>query len=296
MLILVTTTDTLRVITSATCDVDVVASHMDCSQATPPVMDQPETTVTNITTATTTTVAAAPGGTKRRNIKSLNIRNTHATTAVDVTVTLERSAAVYELIKVTLLSGETLEYVEGVGFFKVATAPTLLTPGNASTAAQGPGFATDTYVTGSNFLIDGRIKAASWFLWTICMSKTAASTAAPTFNVRVGTAGAVGDTSRCLFTGPVQSAVADTAIMRIIAKFNAVGASAVIQGELEMQHNLAATGFATTGPAGLLQISTTGSSFDSTPAGSIIGLSMNGGASAAWTVTTCVLAAINLLA
>jgi hypothetical protein len=296
MLILVTTTDTLRVITSAVCDVDVVASHIDCSQASPPVMDQPETTVTNITTATTTTIVAAPGGTKRRNVKSCNIRNAHATTAVDVTVTLERSSTVYELVKVTLLAGETLEYVEGVGFFKIASAVVPQPSGGGSVAVQGPGFAADTYVLGSNFNITGRVQAGSWVQWQIAMSKTAAGVAAPTFNIRVGTAGAIGDTSRVLFTGPAQTAVADTAWLRIVAKFNSVGAAAVIQGELALHHNLAATGFASVNPAGFVPLSTTSGSFDSSPAGTNIGISMNGGASAAWTVTSCIFDAEGLIA
>ncbi len=120
MLVLESTTDSLEVVTSAAVTVDVVACHMDCTQASPPVFDQPETTPTAITTATTTVIVAAPGGTLRRNVKQVSIRNKHASSSVDITVLLDRSTVNYEILKVTLRAGETLEYQEGIGWFVFA--------------------------------------------------------------------------------------------------------------------------------------------------------------------------------
>jgi hypothetical protein len=300
MLILVghaTTPDKLKLITSAAGDIDTYVSYIDCTDATPPVPKAPNKEAHNITTAATTDIlAGTTTATDRRNVKQVTIRNVHATIANDVTVVIDAiDGSDYELHKATLSPGEMLEYHEGIGWFEVVPPVGKIGSGNASTAAQGPGFATDTYVTGSNFPVTSRLQAGSFFRWLIAMSKTAAGTAAPTFNIRFGTAGAIGDTSRCLFTGPAQSAVVDTAQLEIIGTFRAVGASAIIQGELKLHHNLAVTGFATVNPAGVVFLSTTGGTFDSTVAASIIGLSMNGGTSAAWTVTSCVLDAVNLL-
>jgi hypothetical protein len=289
MLVLVTTTDTLRVITSAVCDVDAVVSHMDCSQASPPVMDQPETTVTNITTAATTTIAAAPGGTKRRNIKSINLRNAHATNPVDVTVTLERSSTSYELIKVTLLAGETLEYVEGVGFFKVATLVSSPAAAyNVSLASQAPAV-TDTYLTGSNVLISGRSKVGTILRWNVHATKTAAGAATPIWIVRFGTAGAIGDTARCTITGPVQTGVVDNAVFAVEAVVWTAGASGVVRAQMSLTHSATvAAGF------GECFGGVTSSAFDLTVAGLQAGLSVTPGASAAWTVNLVTSEAFNL--
>lgn len=299
MLLLTSTSDLLRVTTSASASVDCHASWMDYTA--PSTVTPGRTNTTPITTATTTTVVGSPASSVIRNVKELHVRNKHASTSCDVTVIHTDGTTVAELYDATLLAGESLHYSEGRGFYitdtngavKPADAPKL--DGGASTAAQGPGFSSDTYVTGSAFPVTGRLQAGSFLRWRISMSKTAAGTAAPTYNIRYGTAGAVGDTSRVLFTGPAQSGVADTAILEITAQFRAVGASAIIQGELELHHNLAVTGFATVNPAGLVILSTTSSAFDSTPTGSIIGISMNGGASAAWTVTSVLVGAVNIL-
>ena len=124
MLLLISTTDILEVVTSAAATVDVVASYMDSDNANPPVVqgDTMNTQLTAITTATTTTVVSAPASNERRNVKTLHIRNKHASTATDVTVQFDRSGTNYELHKVNLLPGEALEYIEGVGFFKLESA------------------------------------------------------------------------------------------------------------------------------------------------------------------------------
>lgn len=121
MSLILLSTDSVEVVTSAAVTVDVVASYMDASTADPPVVkgSTSGTQPTAITTATTTTVVSAPAASTLRNVKGMTIRNKHASTACDITVQLDRSASNYEKFKVTLLAGETLEYVEGVGFFVV---------------------------------------------------------------------------------------------------------------------------------------------------------------------------------
>lgn len=295
MLNLIATTDKLRITSSVAASLDCVVAHADVSSAVPPVVQDYNRVVLNHAAASTVDLLAAPGGTLRRNVKTIHVRNKHASLTTDVTILFDVSGTSYELYKATLKAGDSLEYVEGVGWFTLAAPTTLNALAGAALAAQGPGFATDTYVLGSGLNVNNRLQAGSFFRWIISMSKTAAGTAAPTFNIRFGTAGAVGDTSRVLFTGPAQTAVADTAWLEIIGTFRVVGATAVLQGELRLHHNLAVTGFATVNPAGVVFLTTTSGTFDSTVANSIIGLSMNGGASAAWTVTSVIAIGNNLI-
>lgn len=119
MLLLTATTDKIQVITSAAVTVDVHTSFVDASNAVPPVVqgDTMGRLNTAITTATTTDIVPAPASSEIRNVKTINIRNKHASTAVDVTVQFNQNATLFELAKVTLLAGQTLSYVEGVGWY-----------------------------------------------------------------------------------------------------------------------------------------------------------------------------------
>jgi hypothetical protein len=112
MILLTSTSDLLRVATSAAVTVDCHASFMDYNGTTV----TPGRTNTAITTATTTTVVGSPGASTQRNVKSLHVRNTHATTSTLVTVLHTDGTTVVELHECTLFSNESLEYVEGVGF------------------------------------------------------------------------------------------------------------------------------------------------------------------------------------
>lgn len=114
-------TDKLQVITGSAVTVDVHATYIDCSTASPPVVDVPARTNTAISTATTTDVVATPGASKVRNVKTLHIRN-RGTAACDVTVQYNQNGTLFELHKATLAAGDMLEYVEGVGFFQVTPA------------------------------------------------------------------------------------------------------------------------------------------------------------------------------
>ena len=113
MLNLVDTNDILEVTTSAAVTVDVVCSFVDLSGST----TTPGKQLTAISTATTTTIVSAPGASTYRNIKTVNIHNKHATSAVDVTVILDDNGTNYQMTKRTLRAGETLQYIEGIGWF-----------------------------------------------------------------------------------------------------------------------------------------------------------------------------------
>lgn len=117
------TTDKLQVISSSVADLEVVATYTDMVKSSGAWLST-NRQGTKITTAATTDILAAPAATEVRGINSLFIRNKHASTSNDVTVLYNANATLWELYKTNLAAGETLEYIEGVGFFKLAAAAT----------------------------------------------------------------------------------------------------------------------------------------------------------------------------
>lgn len=116
MIFLAATTDKLQLVTSAAAAIDVNASFVDAAKTTGVTSDLNRQN-TAITTATTSDILAAPGASTARNLKQMTIRNKDATLSCDVTVLFNQNATLYEIHKQTLLPGESLEYIEGVGFF-----------------------------------------------------------------------------------------------------------------------------------------------------------------------------------
>jgi hypothetical protein len=280
VILLTATTDTLELTTSAAATLDVHASYMDAPN---PITTSSSMTAgrqhTAITTATTTTVLSAPGASTVRNVKTLNIRNKHVSTSTDVTVTFDQNATNYELVKVTLRAGETLEYVEGVGFFTVAPASA---PARSYSTADQVANAADTYITGSMIPIpSGRALAVGTILiWKFSITKTGASTATPIWSVRFGS-GVIGDTARLSFTGPAQTGVIDTATVEIVATIRSIGGSGVATGSIDLHHALSATGFANV--AHHVGTNTSGA-FDTTTVTGV-GVSVNPGSAGVWTFT-----------
>lgn len=169
MILLTTITDKLQVITSAALAVDVHASFLDMTQADPPVVKGTTSGRQNtaISTAATTDILAAPAATTTRNARTLHVRNKSATTPVDVTVQFNQNATLIELHKATLQAGEALEYIEGVGFYVLASSVTsiLLKILTADEAGQNvltaqPWFPTTGGVSvaaATTYIIDGEL-------------------------------------------------------------------------------------------------------------------------------------------
>ena len=181
-------------------------------------------------------------------------------------------------------------YLKSTG---TAAAPTFDQPElyNSSTAAQGAGFAADTYLTGSSINVTGRLKAGTQYRCVFDVSKTAAGVATPIIIVRFGTAGTTADAARATLTFPAQTAVVDNGRFEVRVNVRSVGATGVIQAIGTLLHGLAATGFSTSNAPTILN---TSAAFDTTVANSLIGLSVNGGASAAWTVQLVQAELVNL--
>lgn len=162
---------------------------------------------------------------------------------------------------------------------------------NASVAAQGAGFSADTWVTGSDILIPTfGLQVKTLFEWTLSASKSGAGTAQPIYVVRTGTLRTTSDTARLTLTGPAQTAIADIGTLVLSVVVRTIGATGVLQGTAYWSHRGTAANTTTSG-TGFANDSTghiegTAAGFDMTAlAGSYISLSINGGTSAAWTVT-----------
>ena len=151
-----------------------------------------------------------------------------------------------------------------------------------SVAAQTPAAATRTYITGSAIAIPATgLRVGNVFHWKFNMTKTAAGTAASTFDVCVGTAGTTADTARISFTKPAGSAAVDEGWVTITAIVRTIGATGVAVGEFMMVHNLAATGHAVIPCVCVNKIS---AAFDMTVASLKVGVCITSGASDAITI------------
>lgn len=278
--------DSLDLISGAAALLDAVVSFTDIVVAT--LVPTPDKQDTAISTAATTPIMNTPAAGSVRAIRTMTIRNKHATLSCPVTLVFN-TAVDKEIYSTTLLPGETLEWAEQLGFYTLKQAAGIASIFNTGIVDQGPGFATDTYITGSNLLIGGRIKVGTILRWTIHATKTAAGLATPIFIVRFGTAGAIGDTARCTLTGPAQTAALDTGTFVVVGIVRAHSATGVVKASVDLDHSAAsAAGF------GNCDAQVTSGAFDTTVAGLQAGISVNGGASAAWTVQGVTAEATNL--
>lgn len=163
---------------------------------------------------------------------------------------------------------------------------------NFSTAQQAPAATTRTYLTGSNIAIPaGALQVGTMFRWTFDMTKNANGSATSTFDICFGTAGTTADTARVSFTKPAGTAVADAAQVVITAVCRGpVGASGVVAGHFNMNHNLASTGHAV---IPCVDVTTVSSAFDiTTPTN--VGVCITTGASDAITIELVLAEAWNL--
>lgn len=166
---------------------------------------------------------------------------------------------------------------------------------NASVTTPAAGFAADTYLVGSSCAIPASsLQAKTKYHCLFDVAKTGAGTATPIINIRFGTAGSTADTSRGTLTFSAGTAVIDEGTFEIWATFRTVGSgtTAVIQTSGKASHRLVTTGLISVGAIEVKNATSAG--FDSTVASSIVGLSVNGGTSAAWTITNVQSDLVNL--
>lgn len=142
--------------------------------------------------------------------------------------------------------------------------------------SQQTGFASDTYLTGSSILIPSfGMQVGQLYCWEVGIEKTNAGTALLALAVRVGSNQSTADTSRAAPTQTVaQAATTSANIMFVRAFVRSVSASGVL---------ICSMGFTGTQMGDGDRIVASG--FDNSAlGGQYIGLSMNGGASASYTI------------
>ena len=112
MLLLASTSDLLRVITSSTSALDVQANWADLASGSV----TPGRTNTAITTATTTTIVGSPAASTARTVKQMSLRNKGGSTNV-ITITHTDGTTTVEVIEVTLAADCALMYHEDGGWW-----------------------------------------------------------------------------------------------------------------------------------------------------------------------------------
>lgn len=109
MLNLASTSDLLRVVTSAAADIEVYCAWVDLNGTT---VSPNRTCTASITTATTTTVVASPAASTVRNVKHINITNNSSSVSCRVTVDITDGTNPVELISFILLPDENMLFNE----------------------------------------------------------------------------------------------------------------------------------------------------------------------------------------
>lgn len=293
-MIFVNTTDKLQLITSSTAALDVFVDYVDMDNTTKAVT--PGRQLTKISTATTTDIMAAPASGSTRKVKVVGINNTSATTANTVTAQYNANATLYQIDSWIVGASERVRFIEGAGWSPIDSSgrvktPTAALPTGNSNTADVTANASATYLTGASLQIGGRIQAGSFFKWRFRVSKTAAGIVAPTIAIVFGTAGTTADTARVTHTGAAQTAATDSGMIELDANFRSVGATAVVQSSIRMDHTSAdAAGLGT-----LRYLSANSASFDATAAGLIIGVVVTPGTSGVWTFQEVIVDAGNLI-
>lgn len=108
MIILSSTSDLIRVITTSASTIEVHTSYVDNSAGS----ITPGRTNNIISTATTTTIVGSPAASTFRNVRHINITNNHATNSCNVAVTHTDGTTTVELMQFILLPGENMIFNE----------------------------------------------------------------------------------------------------------------------------------------------------------------------------------------
>lgn len=149
---------------------------------------------------------------------------------------------------------------------------------NWSVASQGPGFAADTYITNSGLLIPSfGLEVGQLYRWFISLSKTAAGVATPILIVRLGPNQSTADTAVITLTGAAATAAAAGGHLIVTAQIRTVSATGVVVAAFGFDASVLAFGGGIDGVSATLDLTAR--------AGQFMGLSFNGGASAAITVS-----------
>ena len=166
-------TDKLQIITYNAKTIDVHATHIDYSAASPPVVSAPTRTNSAIASATTTDIVAKPAA-GTRILKTLHVRNKDTAFNI-VTVQFNANGTITELYKTFMFPGGAFQYKDGYGF-EYLTQPdgkhvlAYATPVDVDTAADNT---TLTNITNINFPYEAN---ATYYLKYYGIHQSAAAT------------------------------------------------------------------------------------------------------------------------
>ncbi len=128
-MLLTSTSDKIRLVTSVAGDVRVQASYVDLSGSTV----TPGRLNSSISTATTTDIVASPASSTQRKIKYVSIWNDSSSSANSVTVQHTDGTTVVDIYVVSLPSQSGLTYVDGQGWTVIGNSrPTNIQTFSAS--------------------------------------------------------------------------------------------------------------------------------------------------------------------
>lgn len=105
-MLLTSTSDIIRIVTSSTADIHAQTSWADITTTT----FTPGRTNTIITSATTTTIVASPTASTQRQVKTIVLYNAHASTTNNITIQHYDGTTSNTVYYHILLAGESLEY------------------------------------------------------------------------------------------------------------------------------------------------------------------------------------------
>lgn len=114
MLLLTSASDQLQLVTSTAATLEVHTTWVDTVTSTGVIT--PGRANTKIAAAATTSIAGSPPASTQRNVKSIHVRNKHATLSSNVKVNHSDGTNVAQLFGITLAPGNEFEYTDQGGF------------------------------------------------------------------------------------------------------------------------------------------------------------------------------------
>jgi hypothetical protein len=109
MLLLTSTSDKVQLVTGAAANLGVHCSYVDNASGS---ITPGRSNTVGIVAATTTDIVGSPGAGTQRNVRSIFIRNVHASASTQATVRHTDGTALADIASVLLLPGERLQLLE----------------------------------------------------------------------------------------------------------------------------------------------------------------------------------------
>jgi hypothetical protein len=117
MLLLTSVNDQLQLVSDSAANLEVHATWVDTVPSTGAIT--PGRLNTKVAAAATTSVAGSPAASTQRNVKSLHVRNKHATLRCGIKIRHSDGVNVAQIFGTSLGPGSTIEYTDQGGFITI---------------------------------------------------------------------------------------------------------------------------------------------------------------------------------